>query len=64
MKIESWFRSDGAVRTAVLFSALAIGAAVAPLYAQQTADVVLHDGKILTVDNNFSIAEAVAITGN
>src|ERR1700719_2763554 len=30
----------------------------------QTADTVLRNGKILTVDNNFSTAEAVAITGN
>ena len=30
-------------------------------YAQQTADTILHNGKILTVDAQFSIAEAVAI---
>jgi len=30
----------------------------------QNADVILHNGKVLTVDNNFSIAEAIAITGN
>jgi len=38
------------------------------LHAQQQgtqqADWVLHSGKILTVDNNFSTAEAVAIGGN
>lgn len=37
------------------------------LFAQQPspkpADIVLHNGKILTVDNNFSTAEAVAVTG-
>ena len=31
---------------------------------QQKADIILHNGKILTVDRNFSTAEAVAITGN
>jgi predicted amidohydrolase YtcJ len=32
--------------------------------AQQTADTILHNGKILTVDARFSIAEAVAISGS
>jgi len=30
---------------------------------QQTADVVLTNGKIITVDNQFHIAQAVAIRG-
>jgi predicted amidohydrolase YtcJ len=30
-------------------------------YAQQKADTILHNGKILTVDEQFSVAEAVAI---
>src|SRR5262249_47054326 len=30
----------------------------------QNADLILQNGKILTVDNNFSVAEAVAISGN
>jgi predicted amidohydrolase YtcJ len=36
------------------------------LAAQQSgpADLVLHNGKILTVDSNFATAQAVAITGN
>jgi len=34
------------------------------LYAQQPADVILHNGKILTVDQNFSIAQAIAIRGS
>src|SRR3990172_8983017 len=34
------------------------------LAAQQTADLILHNGKILTVDANFSMAQAVAVTGN
>jgi predicted amidohydrolase YtcJ len=34
--------------------------------AQQAgqADLVLHNGKILTVDQNFSVAQAVAVRGN
>lgn len=28
------------------------------------ADIVLHNGKVLTVDKDFSIAQAIAITGN
>lgn len=35
------------------------------LHAQhKTADLVLHNGKILTVDNSFSTGQAVAISGN
>jgi predicted amidohydrolase YtcJ len=32
--------------------------------AQTTADLILHNAKILTVDSNFSTAQAVAIRGN
>ncbi len=38
-----------------------------PLPAQaqgQKADMILHNGKVLTVDNNFTITQAVAIAGN
>ena len=35
--------------------------AISADYAQQTADTILRNGKILTVDAQFSIAEAVAI---
>jgi len=34
------------------------------LAAQQPADVVLHNAKILTVDKNFSTAQAIALQGN
>ena len=40
---------------------------VGRLAAQQStppADMILHNGKILTVDSNFTIAEAIAIRGN
>ena len=54
---------DSFSRWAILCSLCAIAAAL-PALAQQKADVVLRDGKILTVDSNFSTAEAVAISGN
>ena len=31
---------------------------------QQAADLVLHNGKVATVDGNFSIQEAVAVKGD
>jgi len=34
------------------------------LYAQQAPDLIFHNGKILTVDKNFTMAQAVAVTGN
>ena len=34
------------------------------LSAQQAADIVFHNGKVLTVDPNFTVAQAVAVTGN
>jgi predicted amidohydrolase YtcJ len=51
-------------RAVVLAGALVFAAAAASLWAQQPADVILHNGKVLTVDKNFTITEAVAITGN
>ena len=32
--------------------------------AAQAPDLILHNGKVLTVDSNFSIVQAVAVTGN
>src|SRR5262252_2527624 len=34
------------------------------LPAQQPADLILHGGKIITVDRSFSIVQAMAIRGN
>ena len=34
------------------------------LLSAQAPNYIFHNGKILTVDNNFSIAQAVAVTGN
>jgi predicted amidohydrolase YtcJ len=52
----------GALRMVVL---LAIAAATAMLRAQQPApDLILSNGKIITVDERFTIAQAVAIQGD
>jgi predicted amidohydrolase YtcJ len=32
--------------------------------SDESADLILHNAKVLTVDNNFSVAEAVAIKGD
>ena len=49
----------------VVAAALAM-AGVSAMYAQQPAapDTILFNGKIITVDDRFSIAQAVAITGD
>jgi predicted amidohydrolase YtcJ len=45
--------------------ALALASAVASLPAQQPApDIILSNGKIITVDDRFTIAQAVAIRGD
>jgi len=49
------------VRPAAVFLFLILFAAM--VRAQQPADVILHSGKILTVDKNFTIAQAIAIRG-
>ena len=52
----------GGFRTLVL---LALAAATATLQAQQPApDLILTNGKIITVDERFTIAQAVAIKGD
>src|SRR4030088_1846372 len=51
-----------AVGTALV---LAMLGAVSLMHAQQTApDVILSNGKIITVDERFTIAQAVAIKGD
>src|SRR5690349_20398417 len=54
-------------RTAVstlLLATVCVMLMAAAAVAQQPADMVLHNGKILTVDDSFSTAQAVAISGN
>ena len=43
----------------------AVAGAAATIHAQQQpADIILTNGKIITVDNQFTIAQAVAIRGD
>jgi len=46
-------------------SALLLGASVLPMavQAQEAVDLILHDGKVLTVDAAFSVQSAVAVRG-
>ena len=37
---------------------------LAPAARAQSADIVLHNAKVLTVDKSFTITQAIAITGN
>src|SRR5450759_5577927 len=37
--------------------------AAAPAFAAGQADLILHNGKIVTVDDYFTVAQAVAIKG-
>ena len=46
------------IAVAAIVLSLAVG------LAQQTADTILYNGKILTVDPDFSTAQAVAVRGN
>src|SRR5919197_6685327 len=48
--------------TAFVFLAVALGWSE-PASAQTPADIVLFNGKIVTVDDRFTIAEALAIKG-
>jgi predicted amidohydrolase YtcJ len=48
---------------ALVAAALVVGAAVA-LHAQAGVDIILTNGKIITVDDRFSIAQAIAIRGD
>ncbi len=45
-------------------AAAAIAASISFGSAQQPADTIFHNGKVLTVDANFSVAEAVAVRGD
>ncbi len=47
----------------VWIAALVVAACMSQGFAQQAADTILYNGKILTVDSNFSTAQAVAVRG-
>ena len=51
-------------KLAVLGAIFVALVAATRLAAQQPADIVFHNGKVVTVDKNFTIAQAVAVTGN
>jgi predicted amidohydrolase YtcJ len=53
---------NSSLRVATLMAAAAFAAA--PAMRAQQADMILHNGKVLTVDANFSVAQAVAVQGN
>ena len=48
----------------IWIAAVVIAASISVGLAQQTADTVLYNGKVLTVDSSFTIAQAVAVSGN
>ena len=47
----------------LVFGLLALAAAAQSL-AAQAPDTIFHNGKVLTVDKNFTVAQAVAVAGN
>ena len=61
MKINERFLRGGMLHLIALAAAVFVSR---PAMAQQSADLILHNGKILTVDANFATAQAVAVTGN
>jgi predicted amidohydrolase YtcJ len=62
MRLNKILTPSGALKMAVL---LAFASATATLFAQQpTPDLILSNGKIITVDERFRIAQAVAIQGD
>ncbi len=52
------------MKTVLPFFILSIGFIILSCAPDETADLILHNGKIVTVDNEFPEAEAVAIRGN
>ena len=50
-------------RHSVWIAALVMAACMSLGFAQQAADTILYNGRILTVDSNFSTAQAVAVRG-
>src|SRR5437016_54035 len=58
MKVRTW-------KTVGVGVLLAVAGAISILHAQQPApDLILSNGKIITVDDRFTIAQAVAIRGD
>ncbi|MSO20400.1 MAG: hypothetical protein EXQ56_08030 [Acidobacteria bacterium] len=51
-------------KSATLLALALMALAVPAMLHAQAPDTILHNGKVLTVDNAFTIVQAVAITGN
>lgn len=51
-------------RALMLLLAAITGLLVHSAAQAQNADLIFQNGKVVTVDNNFSVAEAVAVSGN
>ena len=57
MKVRTW--------KTIGVGVLVVAGAISILHAQQpTPDLILSNGKIITVDDRFTIAQAVAIRGD
>ena len=59
LDMRVWSSSAGAIALAVMAALIS----VFPAAQAQTADTVLVNGKVVTVDDRFSIAQALAISG-
>ncbi len=62
MQRKNWAYCVSALLLA-LVACLTIATRTGVAQSGQTADIILHKGKILTVDSKFSTAEAVAVAG-
>ncbi len=51
------------MRRRLIFLAVVVAVTSIPAFAQRTAETIVTHGKILTVDANFSVVEALAIDG-
>lgn len=62
MRAKIWLGSFSAI--VALLAVLHFSSYRLAAQESQRADLILHNAKVLTVDNNFSITEAVAVAGN
>ena len=58
-------RLHSTIRKSMAWLGVLLAALLAPAALRaQSADIVLHNAKVLTVDKNFTVTQAIAITGN
>ena len=62
--VRKWSAANIAATVIQMVWGLAFCTLLAAQQSGTPADIVLHNGRVLTVDNNFSVAQAVAIKGN